>query len=91
MTGLLTWTFDVGNRAEGANLCAFTTLNTLGFVDIRLLILIETDGVARTDILTTMCDTAAAGLADLITADRAFITGDIYDLDNIPIRLISAH
>ena len=44
-----------------------------------------------TDVLATVGKTTAAGVRNFVTADRTFVAGDIDNLDDIGIGLISAH
>ena len=43
------------------------------------------------DVLAAVCKAAAAGVCYLVAAHRAFVAGDINDLDNIWVALIAAH
>ena len=90
LTGVFAGALVVGNRAVGADLGAGAALDAFFFVDDGALVLVEADGTALADVLAAVCDTAAAGLGDSIAAHRAFVAGDVDDLDDVGVLLVAA-
>lgn len=81
----------VMNGTVGADLGAGTALLTLCLVDMCDMIFIKRDCTETAYILTTVSKATAAGICNLVAAHRTFVTGDINNLYNIRIFLISAH
>ena len=90
--GIFAGTFAVGNRGVRADLCACTAVDAFLLIDMRCMVfVIESYCIARACIFAAMSKAAAAGVRDYISADRAFIAGNIHNLDNIRICFVSAH
>ena len=54
-------------------------------------LIVKCDGAAAADVLAAVSKAAAAGVCDLISAHRAFVAGDLQDLDHVGVILVSAH
>ena len=91
LAGLFARTLLVDDGAVRAYLCALAALYALRLIDVRLLLLIKRDGAAAAYVLAAVCKTTAAGLCDDMAADRAFVAGDINDLNHVGVVLIAAH
>ena len=90
MAGILTGTLTADDRRVGADLSASSALLTLGLVNMSYVVKIKGDGTEFTNILTAMCKTATAGVSNPVTADRALIAGNINNLNDVGIFLITA-
>ena len=60
-------------------------------INFRLAILTLGDGALGAGLHAAMCQTAAAGIADGIPVNRAFITGNINDLNDIAAALTAQY
>ena len=77
--------------AVGADLCTGTALLAFGLVDVCHVVLIERNRAEPAGILAPVCQTSAAGIGHLVAAHRAFVAGNIDDLNDIRIAPVSAH
>ncbi|CDC60546.1 unknown [Clostridium sp. CAG:448] len=84
-------TLVVPDCAVGANLGTGTAFLTLGLIDMRHMVLIKHDGAEFTHVLATVRQASAAGVCHFIPADRAFVAGNIDDLNHIRVVLVAAH
>ena len=91
LAGLFARTLLVDDGAVRAYLCALAALYAFRLIDVRLLLLIKRDGAAAAYVLAAVCKTTAAGLCDDMTADRAFVAGNLDDFDDVRVFLVAAH
>ena len=91
LTSLLAWALEIRNSTVRTCLRASTTLFTLGFIDMCFLMFVNRDSTEFAGICTAVCQTSAAMLSNFVTANRALITGNLHNLDDILIRRISTH
>ena len=55
------------------------------------MVIIKRDCALFTYILASVSKTATAGICYLITADRTFVAGNIYNFNDIGVKFIAAH
>ena len=79
------------DRGIRADLGALTALNALALVDVSDVVMVKGDRAALADVLTAMRQAAAAGGGDFIAGSRAFVAGDVDDLDHVVVVLVAAH
>jgi hypothetical protein len=68
-----------------------TAFNAFGFVDVGNVIVIEGDRASLTYVFTSVSQTAAAGIRDLIACGGTFIASDVDNLNDIGVILVAAH
>ena len=91
LAGTLTGTDIFGNRAIGTCLCTASAMDALIRINFRLAVLALGDGTLRAGLHAAMCQTATAGIADGITVNRAFIAGNINDLNHVAAALTTQY
>ena len=64
---------------------------TLGLINMRDVLIVKGYRAEAADILAPVCETSAAGVGHLISADRTFVARYFNDLDNIRVVAVSAH
>ena len=90
LTCIHTRTGMLYDRAVGTYRYTASALNTFGFINVSLAVY-NRNCLLGTCIHTMVRDTSTAGLSNLHTCHRTFVTRDGHNLDNIGIGLISAH
>ena len=83
--------FVVSYRAVRAYLGACAAFFTLGFVDMRNVVVIELNRAETAGVLATVRKTAAARAGNLVSAYGTFVAGDVDDFYNILIVFVAAH
>ena len=91
LAGTLTGTDIFRDGAIGTCLCTASAMDALIGINFRLAILTLGDGALGAGLHAAMCQTAAAGIADGIPVNRAFITGNINDLNDIAAALTAQY
>lgn len=91
LAGVLAGALTADYSGVGADLGARSAADAEGFVDVRHMLVVKGYRVATADVLAAVSQTAAAGVCDLVAAHGAFVTGDLYDLYDVGIFLVSAH
>ena len=81
----------VVNGAVRADLGAGAALLALALVDVRHMVGVKGERAEAAHILAPVRKASAARRRDLVTADRAFVAGDINDLNHVGVVLIAAH
>ena len=81
----------VDNCGIRTYLCALTAFNALGFIYMSNVVVVKGNCTTLTHVLTTVGKTSAAGCGNFVTCGRAFIAGDIDNLNNVLVILITAH
>ena len=90
LTSVLAGTLAVDDGGEGTYLGAGAALLALGLVDVGHVIPIEGQGTELTDVLATVGQAAAAGVGNLVAAYGALVAGDVDDLDDVGVLLVTA-
>ena len=91
LAGVLAGTLTADDSGVGADLCTGTAFLALSLVDVSDMMLVERDGAEAADVLAAVCKAAAAGVGDFVSAHRALVAGDLDDLDDVGVILVSAH
>ena len=91
LAGVLAGTLTAYDCGVGADLRAGAALLTLRLIDMCNMVFIKADGTELTNILATVCKTAAAGVGNLVSADGTLVAGDVNNLDDIGVVLVAAH
>ena len=91
LAGALTRPLFVDNSRKRANLGTGAAVHTLRFINMRNMLMVKRNSAALTYIFTTMRQTAAARIGDLIAAHGAFVTGGHQNLNHTGIFHITAH
>ena len=91
LAGLFARTLLVDDGAVRAYLGAGAALLALALVDVRHMVGVKGERAEAAHILAPVRKASAARRRDLVTADRAFVAGDINDLNHVGVVLIAAH
>ena len=91
LTCLLAGALVIHYCGEGADLGALSAFNAFGLIDMSNVILVKRDSSALTHVLTAVSKTSSAGICYFISCRRTFITGNIDNLNDVGVVLISAH
>ena len=91
LTSILAGTLAVDDSRKGADLGAGAALLALGLVDVGHVITVKGQRTELAHVLATVSQTTAASVGDLVAAYGTFVAGDVDDLNDVGIFLVSTH